>query len=239
MKKNYIFILFTFVTIFAANGQQSLFNVPSSEITKQKGFFLQEQLNFNDIIQSNLTLDWGLGKGWEIGTNIVGVDYSLPQKKMIDNDAIEGEAYAPLVLLNIQKGVTLSEHFKVGIGTQNGFNVTQVKNPQFAHFSFVNVVTSFHEDRIHLTTGYYHGNTRYLGEGNSSGPMLGAEATIIPQKLSLMADWIHGNHDLGVSVVGFVWYPTKRLPLSFGWQTPNQENGNASAFVFEITLLPR
>jgi hypothetical protein len=235
----HFYLLMALAFTFSVKAQQSLFNVPSSEITKAKGFFLQEQLNFNEQIQSNLTLVWGLGKDWEVGCNLLGIDYSFPKQGFVSNDEIEGDPFAPLLLVNVQKGFKLSERFKIGLGTQNGINVTDIKQPQYVNFSFANLVTSFHEDALKIITGMYYGNSRYLGENNSYGPMLGIEASIIHNKLSLMADWIHGNHDLGVSVFGIVWYPIKRLPLSLGWQKPNSNNGNSDAFVLEITLLPK
>ena len=54
-----------------AVAQQSLFNVPSANVTPKGELFFQEQLNFGTAGESNLTTDIGLGKGFEVGLNVV------------------------------------------------------------------------------------------------------------------------------------------------------------------------
>ena len=64
----------SWLLLFATNflmAQQNFINVPSGEVTQARKFFVQEQLNFNEIIQSNTTVDYGLGHGFEIGINIL------------------------------------------------------------------------------------------------------------------------------------------------------------------------
>ncbi len=54
---------------FAADSsaQQNLFNVPSAEITPKNALFFQQQTNFNRTIQSNTTISYGFGNGFEGG----------------------------------------------------------------------------------------------------------------------------------------------------------------------------
>ena len=59
--------------------QQNFINVPSGDVTSCKKVFFQEQLNFNESIQSNTTIDLGIGKGFELGVNILGLDFDLKQ----------------------------------------------------------------------------------------------------------------------------------------------------------------
>jgi hypothetical protein len=59
---------------FAGYSQQNFFNVPSSDITKAKHVFFQQQLNFIcSGFQSSTTFCYGLGKNYEIGFNVIGV----------------------------------------------------------------------------------------------------------------------------------------------------------------------
>lgn len=60
----------------------------------------------------------------------------------------------------------------------------------------------------------------------------------LSKKIHLMADYISGKHSLGVSVLGFVYYPKDYLPLSFGYQVRNTHAIANNAFVFELTILP-
>lgn len=78
MKLNIKSILITLIifTKLGAVAQQNFINVPSSEATIKNKVFFQQQLNFNELIQSNSTLDFGLGKGFEVGANILGLNFS-------------------------------------------------------------------------------------------------------------------------------------------------------------------
>lgn len=67
-----VFLLFLFHNSLA---QQSLFNTPSLVITKHKHYFFQEQINASpDGVAINLNTAYGLGKGIEIGVNVVGLN---------------------------------------------------------------------------------------------------------------------------------------------------------------------
>jgi len=60
MKKTVLLLLL--LNSFLSFSQQNFINVPSSEATKKHKLFFQQQLNFNELIQSNTTIDYGLGK---------------------------------------------------------------------------------------------------------------------------------------------------------------------------------
>ncbi|MEZ0485568.1 hypothetical protein [Fibrella aquatica] len=224
-----------FTTIACA--QQSLFNVPSSEITPKGKLFFQQQVNFSSIIQLNTTLDYGLKHDWEIGVNLLGIDYSPSLHDFLKNDVLQNDPFSPLVMINVQKGVPVNEHWKLGFGAQNGVNMAQYRSERLAYFYYANAVWTSRSERLRINSGLYLGNEHYLGDGNNVGVMVGAEAALIPHKVHLMADWINGTHDLGVGVIGAVAYPWRHLPISLGWQLPNDRQ-NQRAFVFEITYIP-
>lgn len=217
--------------------QQSLFNVPSSEITPEGRLFFQQQINFSSVIQLNTTLNYGLKHNWEVGINLLGIDYSPSLHNFLKNDVLDGDPFSPLALLNVQKGVDLSKHWQLGFGLQNGFNIAQQQAARFAQFYFANAVWTSSSEHLRLNGGAYSGNQPYLGDGTKTGLMLGAETALIPHKLHLMADWIQGTHDLGAGVIGAVAYPWPHWPVSLGWQLPNDSH-KERALVLEITYVP-
>ena len=237
MRLRRLVLLFLLIKASGAMAQQSLFNVPSSEITPAGKLFFQQQINFSSIVQLNTTLDYGLKHNWEIGINLLGIDYSPSLHDFLKNDVLDGDPFSPLAIINVQKGFTLNDRWKLGVGMQNGFNVAQSQSSRFSHFYFANAVWTSKNEHVRLNGGTYFGNEQYLGAGNNIGLMLGAETALIPHKLHLMADWIQGTHDLGVGVVGAVLYPWHHFPISLGWQLPNDSN-NQRAFVVEITYVP-
>ncbi|KAB7731566.1 hypothetical protein F5984_04830 [Rudanella paleaurantiibacter] len=219
------------------HAQQSLFNVPSSDITTPHKLFVQQQINFSGIVQANTTLDYGLPKNWEVGLNLLGADYSKADHRFIRNDQFDGHSLAPLLLLNAQKGINFNEHWKMGLGTQQGLNLTPNQKSHYAQFSYANVAYTSAHERVRLNGGLYAGNADYLGEGKREGVMFGADIALVHHKAHLMGDWILGNHDLGVAVLGAVYYPTPHFPISLGLQIPNDPKGS-KALVVELTWVP-
>jgi hypothetical protein len=237
MKKIILFfILNKFCNIIVA--QQNLFNVPSSEITVKKGVFFQQQFNINNFIVSNTNLCYGLGKGFEIGANLIGLQTDLHFSNIKINDELDEEPIAPLGLVTFQKAFSIGKNMKIAAGTQLGTDIIKHadKPALLANFSYLNTKSTFFEEKLSVNVGAYYGNKAYVGEMNVVNFMAGFEATLSP-KLHLVGDIMGGKNPIGVSVLGLIYYPKPHLPLSFGWQIPNS-NLNASAFVFEITYVP-
>ncbi|MBY0436528.1 MAG: hypothetical protein K2U26_20735 [Cyclobacteriaceae bacterium] len=68
-------LVFVLLLATQAQGQQNLFNVPSSDITPKAKPFFQQQLNLSSgLVQFNSTFSYGLGRGAEIGVNILGLN---------------------------------------------------------------------------------------------------------------------------------------------------------------------
>ena len=111
-----------------ASAQQNLFNVPNGKITNMGEMFFQEQFNFSRPVgSSNTTFDFGLGKDFELGFNILDVNFYERGVPSSGPSQVN-----PDLLLNGQKGFELvDEVWQIGIGTQMGFNPARTSR-QFA-----------------------------------------------------------------------------------------------------------
>jgi hypothetical protein len=208
--------------------QQNLFNVPSSEITKENKFFFQQQFNIGALAgNSNTTVDYGLGNNLEVGVNLFNLDI-YPTNSSIHN---------PHFLLNFQKAFEITENFKISVGTQTGFTPPiyhpNITIPSFSYLS--NAVDLDKWGKYYL--GAYYANHAYAGFGDSFGAMAGAEIPLIEGKVHLMGDLMTGKNDIGVAVVGVVFYLPSAWQLSFGTQLPAPGSNNDYGMVFEITKL--
>ncbi len=107
-----------------ALAQQTLFNLPSAEITPAEQLFFQQQFNFNKFGRSsgvsNTTISYGLGLDFEIGMNVFALEV-LPESGLAPHSV------EPQFLFNAQKGIPLSESFKLGVGTQLGQTVPEFR----------------------------------------------------------------------------------------------------------------
>ena len=234
--KKSLLIFFFWSLHFLMPAQQNFFNVNTSDITDSAKLFFQQQLNFNAQTSSNTTFTWGLGHGFEIGFNVFGVNFDNRAKTFLVNDKDYTAPLGPILLINAQKVFHLSEHFKIGIGTQRGLNLTsyskEIRPVTFDYATFVYQPTH----KLKLVAGAYYGNPYFLGSGNELGCMAGFEWAIIEHHFHVQGDWLYGNNSLGIWVPGVVIYFTKNISMSLGWQLPNPHTTNPQAFVFEFTF---
>ena len=119
--------------------QQNFINVPSIEVTQKNRLFFQQQLNFNELIQSNTTIDYGCGNNIEIGMNVLGLNFNEKQHSFLNNDSNDIDPYNPLVLINGLKKFKLSDKIDLGIGTQLGINFDFEKKESEAGLVYANL----------------------------------------------------------------------------------------------------
>jgi hypothetical protein len=217
--------------------QQNFINVPSSEVTTKNKFFFQQQINFNELIQSNTTIDYGLGRGFEIGVNVLGLNYSEKHKSFLKNDVDDRDPYNPLFMLNAQKAWEFNKHFTATLGTQFGVNYDFDEKKGNAGLLFTNLKKhQFLVKNGVLVTGLYYNSTHYGGRGNRIGGWLGTELPI-SNKFHFLAESVIGNNAISYSSIAFVYYPIGRMPLTLGFQIPNTKT-NSTSIVFELTIIP-
>ena len=235
--KTFFFLLFICIS-FTLCAQQNFINVPSSEATSKHKLFFQQQVNFNEFIQSNTTLDFGLGKGFEIGANILGLNFSEKNKSFIQNDTNDIDPYNPLVMLNGLKQFELNENLSISTGTQIGLNFRDDKRTTEASLIFGNLLfKNLLIKNSSLVIGGYYNSLHYGGRnGNRIGAWIGSEIQIV-QKLHVVAESVLGNNALSYTSIGLIYYPKKRIPITLGIQIPNTKS-NAYSIVFELTFVP-
>jgi hypothetical protein len=208
--------------------QQNLFNVPSSDITQKNKFFFQQQFNIGAAAgNSNTTIDYGLGTNLEVGINLFNLDL-YPTDSGIHN---------PHFLLNFQKAFSITESYKMSLGTQTGITPplyhAKIEVPSFSYLN--NAFDLDQWGKYYL--GVYYANHAYAGSGNNVGLMAGLEIPLVEGKVHLMGDLMTGNNDISVAVVGAVFYLPSSWQLSFGAQLPAPGSNNDYGMVFEITKL--
>ena len=224
--------LMVFAISLDAHAQQSYFNVPSSEITKTNQGFVQEQVDVGNQIQSNLTLDYGLGSGWEIGANWLDADVA----------AFKGTTTADLAglaLMNLQKSFALTNSLSIAIGTQQGTRGPNTEHLYpWAHFSFGTFVYAPTDSSlVRLTAGIYEASASYLtgSDHGVRGVLVGSEIGLWKERLSAQVEWISGAHSLGTSAVGFVMYFSPSWMLSAAAQSNNPEPLKPVSAILEFT----
>jgi hypothetical protein len=234
----YFFLIISLGTMSSAFAQLTVFNVSSSDITDGRKISVQQQFEIADAIESSTTLTYGLGRGWEIGANLVNVDYDYKTRHFETNDTSTSMPFAPLVLVNAQKVFDLNDVLSAGIGAVAGTNVAGHHASRFVYYGYANLAAGFGEEkRYQIAAGPYISNHRYLSDGPIYGFQTGMDLGIWNKRLHILADWISGSHSKGRLTAGIGIFLAERLPLSLGWQRANSDGSQGA--VIQLTFLPK
>jgi hypothetical protein len=224
------------VAVQHADAQQTYFNVPSSDIVDKHKVSVQQQVSFGESFRSGTTVNYGLGREWEVGLNVYNLDYLPSERRFTLNDSTVQEAYGPLLLLNSQKAFDITKNIEVAIGGQGGMNLTPRSTNRLVGYVYAHVAGSVYDEHYNWSMGVYTANSRYAGEGRRSGYQAGFDAGIFYQKVHLLGDWISGQHSLGQLILGVEVFAGKHFPLSVGWQRANKDG--SQALVLQLTYNP-
>lgn len=234
-----IFIIVFFVGLTKIYSQQNLFNIPSGDITEKNKAFYQHQINlYRTNLESKGHFVYGLGKGWDVGLNLVGKGiYFAPDWRVAYNsDPAQGALY-PYLMLTAQKQFHISKNLDFNVGVQGGYNISRrISNKEFAFFNYAIGILHFMEHKSRVVLGTYHTNRMFVGEGNKVGILVGYEIKIT-KRFYLMGDWVSGNNDSGAGVLGGMYNVGKRTQLCAGLLVPNPDNPKPLGIVLEINLL--
>lgn len=219
--------------------QQNLFNIPSGDLTRANTFFYQHQINLYSVsLESKGHFVYGLGSDWEIGANIVGKGvYFTPTWRLAHNDDPQRGALYPYLMLTTQKRFTISSMFDINVGMQGGYNLSdRLEYKRFAFFNYALAVLHFDNKSSRVVVGGYHSNDEFLGEGVDAGVMVGYELKVLP-RFYLMGDWISGDNDASVAVIGAMYNAGRRVQICAGWMIPNPDAPKPMGLVLELNVL--
>lgn len=218
--KNNLFVVFSFLIILPLTSfaQQTIFNVPSSDILDKGKVYFELDATFktnNQAAASRFSsfvprVVAGAGGNVEVGLNVLG---------------------------NIQPGAdtsTLSPTFKwrpycndkKGLAIVVGDNVyIPVRNRTYkaGNYAYAQVSKSF-KSGTRLTAGGYHFTKNVVAaNAQRAGGQFGFEQTV-NKYLNINADWITGKHATGYFTPGIAFKPHPRVTGYIGYSI-----GNASA----------
>lgn len=218
-------VMFQVITCLA---QQNLFNIPSGDITAEKKFFYQHQLNFYaaNQFETKSHLVYGIGRQWDVGLNFVDLPVRVGNGQLFSyNDESNRKPLYPLLLVTGQKQFKLGKQWQVNLGTQLGANISN--NVQNKRFAFMNYgLLKWKSKKGYLIGGPYLANDVLVGGSPEWRPgyMLGYEYHIHGRWL-LMGDFISGSHKKAQTVLGAGYNLSKKIQIFAGalLAFPNRE----------------
>ncbi len=241
-------LIFIYVTLILLgsqlSGQQSYFNVSSSDKTNENTWFFQQQTNFSTgEFTSNYTFDYGINDKWEVGINVMQVN-AIPKNgfRIVQNNNGVSQSFFPLVTANAQRFWELSKHSQISIASVAGFDPFALdffKSGSVLFFSNY----QYHYKFVKITSGIWGGNNHFVGFGDRI-TQLGSQFPIgfqvggelhLGHKQSFVFDHISGNTFMSMSTLGFTRYFHKYWIFSLGAQFPNHQHFHPNGIVIEFT----
>lgn len=217
-----------------ALGQQSLFNVPSTQETVPGRLFGQVQVTGSgEGGEVNTTLELGIFKWLEVGMNL----FHMP---LYHVGELHAEAPASSsTMFNANVYFEPADWLAFELGTQAGVGfvpATTVLEPVV--FGWATLRFEAPGRFGSYVIGAYSGTRGALGAGPPVGGLFGFELPLIEHFLHAQGDWVIGLNAVSVAVVGFVVFFGKNFQISAGAQLPSPGSGNPFGGVIELTYVP-
>lgn len=229
---------FIFILIFIGfNCQQvcamqTIFNVPSADVTEKGHVFLQEEAqttpwNTNTALFSTTYGAYGIGHNTEIDATLFNVGSPATQNISL------GVGFKSAIPIPGLKEKFPEREFKLTVGSDILFGLegNGIGNWTYAHLS-----GRIPKLNTRLTAGISYGTKQVFGQ-ETTAFIAGVEQPVT-KKLSLIGDWYSGNeHWAGYLITGFSYALPKNTTLYAGYQIPNSPQVGTNGFVIELAKI--
>ena len=215
-KKALLIILIAFFNISPVLSQQTIINLPSSEVLPQGNIILKESTRFrpsgsDGYTSITPTIITGIGHGLELS---VGVGSTIDKDF---NTNVKGD-------IGLKKVIFLGSSTRLTVGGSITPSFMTSVTPDT--FTYAHVTQRIKKTRTSLTAGaYMNGQQHFL---NTGGVAFGIDQVLIPNKLRLVFDWMSGEQNYGRMGVGLKYRPIPTLSVTSAVIIPNKDSESIS-----------
>lgn len=234
MTKFFIIIIYIFglyiLNSFPASAQQTIFNVPSAEVTPKGRIFIEPEFQFRpwNPGKSMLNTDYaavGIGHNTELDLTLFNV--STPAS----NNITLGTGFKSVIPVFNKK--LPERELKVIIGTEV---LASLEGNGAGNWSYAALSGRTPKTNTRLTAGVSAGTKDIFGVDTVA--FIGGIEQPITKKFSLQADWYSGTeHFAGFLIPGFAYVFPKDVILYAGYQIPNSPKNGVSGFAIELAKI--
>lgn len=225
--KKIIFVFLFFLNCHEALAQQTIFNVPSADITPKNKNFIQHESQFRakDPDQFlNTTNYYARGIGHDIELDATLFNLASPASN------------------NVSLGLGFKSSTKI---QENNFSETRMifgsqipfslQGNGVGYWVYGAPSVALRQSGTRITAGISSGTKQIFGESVTC--FIGGFEQRITNKLNLIADWYSGNHALGLMDAGFSYALPQEFVFYGGYQIPNSRKAGRNGFVVEISKI--
>lgn len=228
-KKNiFVFLILTFLILGFCNcsyAQQTLFNVPSADVTEKGKMFVQHETQFSNKFFVNTEYNaFGIGKNTEIDITLGGVG--------TDNVANEllGVGFKSFIPLNKELYKKYETKLTYGTLIQTSLRGDGVGSWAYSHLS-----VRVPKLKTRISAGANVLTTTFAGRDVFG--FIGGIEQPITKRFGLQMDWFSGKHANGFLIPGFYLVGPKDVTLWAGYQIHNNKANGDNGFVLEVSKI--
>ena len=221
-------LIFTVLLGIKANAQQTIFNVPTTDILDRGKVYFELDASFKPNRQDAAGKFYSLVPRIVVGTGgNVEVGFNLAGHIHPGTDAT---TLVPTVKWRFYR----NEKSKVALVAGTNFYIP-VRNRAYNFGSYTYVAGSKTIDKTRLTAGGYIASENvFAPEAVRGGGQFGIEQTV-NNKFSLAADWITGRHASGYVTPGVIYKPHPKVTTYWSYSVGNANAASGNHFfLFEL-----
>jgi hypothetical protein len=215
----------------AGFAQQTIFNVPSADVTPKDYIYLEHESQFKPWMPNAFWLGthytaYGIGHHTEIDATLSNVSAPASDNVVL---GLGFKSNLPILAKKLPR-----RDLKLTVG-----NITPVslQGQGVGTWSYAHLSGRVPKLNTRLTAGVSVGTKQLFGR-NTVG-FIGGYEQPITRRLSLIGDWFSGTHANGYYIPGFSYVLKGTTTLFVGYQIPNTKRVGPHGFVIEVsTLVP-
>lgn len=225
-----IFLFFAFETPCFA--QQTVFNVPSADVTEKGHLFVQQEAQFKGwgddaFFTGTSYTSYGIGHNTDLDVTLFNV--SAPSSHNISL----GVGFKSAIPIPGLKEKFPEREIKFTVGSEV---LTSLEGKGVGNWTYAHLSGRLPKINTRLTAGLSYGTKQVFGTDSLS--FIAAVEQPVTKKLTIISDWYSGSeHFAGFLITGFSYAFPKSRTLYVGYQVPNTPKNGPSGFVIEFSKI--
>jgi hypothetical protein len=235
MIKNNILIILLIIFLSISNlasAQQTVFNVPSADVTEKGHTFLQQEAQFRAWQPGAFFLgtsysSYGIGHNTEIDATLFNVGAPAT------NSITLGTGFKSAIPIAGLKDKYPKREYKFTVGSQV---LSSLEGQGVGNWTYGHLSGRVPKTNTRLTGGVSYGTKQVFG--TNQAVFISAVEQPITKRLNLISDWYSGNeHFSGFLITGISYAYKNNKTLYAGYQIPNSSKVGKSGFVIEFAKI--
>lgn len=201
--------------------QQTIFNVPSADVTEKGMIFLQQEGQFSNKFGLFTGYSaYGIGRHTELDLTLIGIGTNNVANEVLG--------------IGFKSSLPLHEKTETKL-TYGTLIPISLRGKGVGGYTYSHLSTRLPKSNTRLTAGGFVGTTTVFGRDFIC--FIGGIEQPITEKFGLIMDWYSGKHSTGFLIPGFYYSFPRNTTLWVGYQIHNNKANGDNGFVIELSKI--